>query len=879
MKPIRLTISAFGPYAGTEVLDFTKLGENTLFLICGPTGAGKSTILDAMCYALYGKTSGGMRSGTNLRSDYAGPDRMTEVTFDFAIGEKNYRAYRCPEQMRQKKRSKDPTALALQKMESALYELDDEGNEKRLITAKDTEKKASELLGVEVDQFRQIILLPQGDFRRLLLADSQERQRIMERLFHTDIYWKLEKKLQQHFYELKKSYDDGKLQISTLLKSAGADAGEELKKKKEEAAGKKEAAEAVYAEKDAAHKEFQKRYDEAQALLEAWKRYRKAVAEGEQLKKEKETMEKLAAKVQRIAAAGRLKDAREQLDTTLSKGKTKKQELDRVTARLEAGKKSLAEADAAWDALEKEAPRQKERETQLAQLRQLVEPAARYGKARADVSRLDLVWKKAAAAVKKGLATHKAARQAADTAKKEAYCLESVFIETQAAYLAMDLKEGIPCPVCGSTHHPARAHSDKPIPEKKDVDSAKDRSKAAEENEKQALTAMQEDQQKEAAAKADLAAARAALAQLEQQIQPEYRDPKALAASIRQLEKDCEMYEAQRKKADDIRKKLGEAVKADDKEAELTQKAVEQLRSQYKDDLAVLMQRAADEGFQDLSDLDLYFKEIPKEAVYRKMLTDYEAHVKAAADQAAGEEKNIGGRKEPDAEVWEKDRALSDEAVKAALTEKNQWDGEEKRLTHIEKEILSIQKDNAMIEEKYRLAGRLYNLFSGQSNGINLERFVLGALLDDVTRKANIRLKVMSGGRYELARKVGRDDARKKSGLDLDVFDSYTGQSRPANTLSGGETFLASLSLALGLADVVQEYAGGIHLDAMFIDEGFGTLDSESLDLALKTLTKLQNARRLVGIISHVGELEERIPAKLRVTKTDCGSSAEFEIN
>lgn len=879
MKPIRLTISAFGPYAGTEVLDFTKLGENTLFLICGPTGAGKSTILDAMCYALYGKTSGGMRSGANLRSDYAGPGQMTEVTFDFSIGEKNYRAYRCPEQMRQKKRSKDPTALAFQKMESALYELDEEGNEKKLITAKDTEKAASALLGVEVDQFRQIILLPQGDFRRLLLADSQDRQRIMERLFHTDIYWKLEKKLQKRFYDLKGRYDDGNLKITTLLASAEAETVDGLGAKKAEAAEKGKAAEVAYASADSAHKIFQKQYDEAQALLGTWKRYRQAVAEGERLKTQKEAMDTLSARVQRIAAAARLKDAREQLDTTLANGKKKKKELDQVTARLEARKKDLAAAGKAWEALEKEAPRQKEREGQLAQLRQLEEPAAQYGRAREAAAQLERSWKKADTAARKAFALHEAAKQTADTAKKEAYCLESVFIETQAAYLARDLEEGKPCPVCGSTHHPEKAHSDKPIPEKKDVDSAKDRSKAAEAGEKSALTALQAEQQKEAAAKADLAAARAALAQLEQQIQPEYRDPKVLAAAIRQLEKNCESYETQRKKADEARKTLGEAVKADETEAELTQKAVEQLRDQYKDDLAVLTRRAGDEGFKDLSELDLYFKEIPQEAAYRKTLTDYEAHVKAAGDQAAAEEKNIAGRKEPDGEAWEKDRAASDEAVKAALTEKNRWDSEKKRLAGIEKDITAIQKDNETIGEKYKLAGRLYNLFSGQSNGINLERFVLGALLDDVTRKANLRLKVMSGGRYELARKVGRDDARKKGGLDLDVFDSYTGQSRPANTLSGGETFLASLSLALGLADVVQEYAGGIHLDAMFIDEGFGTLDSESLDLALKTLTKLQSARRLVGIISHVGELEERIPAKLRVTKTDCGSSAKFEIN
>ena len=177
------------------------------------------------------------------------------------------------------------------------------------------------------------------------------------------------------------------------------------------------------------------------------------------------------------------------------------------------------------------------------------------------------------------------------------------------------------------------------------------------------------------------------------------------------------------------------------------------------------------------------------------------------------------------------------------------------------------------------MVGGLYDVIRGQETGINLERFVLGALLDDVTRKANIRLSVMSGGRYQLQRALGeRADARKKAGLDLEVMDSYTGKARPASTLSGGETFLASLSLALGLADVVQEYAGGVRLDSMFIDEGFGSLDQETLDLALKTLAGLQGQNRLIGIISHLSELEERITTRLRVDRTKKGSVAVFEV-
>lgn len=879
MRPIRLTMAAFGPYAGKEILDFQALGESTLFLICGPTGAGKSTILDAMCYALYGKTSGGMRSGGSLRSDYAGPDTLTEVVFDFAIGEKRYRITRIPEQMRLKKRSKDPTAMALQKMESALYEIDEDGKDTRLLTAKNTEKMAAELLGVDVDQFRQIILLPQGDFRRLLLADSQDRERIMESLFHTDVYKLLERKLFGEVSALAKTYNAGKQQIEGMLRSGEAETVEALAARAAEAGEKGQAAGALYAERNKAHQSFQKRYDEAQLLISSWDRLRKAQAGAEALAAKAKDMEALDAHVQRIAAAARLQDAKAQLSDTLEKGKKRSHDWKAVSEALGKEKEKLSAAEKAWAAYETGAKAQEERQARLVTLRQLIEPAAQYGKAKGETERRTRDWEAAKLQEERAGKRLGALREAAEQAKKAAFSMEAVFMETQAAYLARDLTEGMPCPVCGATHHPSKAHSDKPIPEKHDVDLAKERAARAEQDERKAQEAWQNAQKEEAEAKAKLSAAKATLDQICQQVSEEYRDGRALAGAIRQLEGECQAFEEGKKAADAARQALAESVSALGTEEALLEKQVHQLREQYKADKEVLLARALGEGFKDLDELDQYFQDISHENEYRKTLTDYAAAVKAEADAAAAETKAIGGREEPDRKQWEEDRKASDETVKAALTEKTRWESEEKRLRHIEAAIHKVEESNKDVGTRYKLAGRLYNLFSGQANGINLERFVLGALLDDVTRKANIRLKVMSGGRYELSRKMGRDDARKKGGLDLEVFDSYTGQARPANTLSGGETFLASLSLALGLADVVQEYAGGIHLDAMFIDEGFGTLDSESLDLALKTLTKLQTQTRLVGIISHVAELEERIPAKLRVTKTDVGSRAEFEIN
>lgn len=880
MRPIRLKVSAFGPYAGEEILDFGALGENTLFLICGPTGAGKSTILDAMCYALYGKTSGGMRSGVSLRSDYAGADTLTEVAFDFAIGEKRYRITRIPEQMRRKKRSKDPNATALQKMESALYEIDEDGEEIRLITAKNTEKEATDLLGVDVEQFRQIILLPQGDFRRLLLAESPDRQRIMQSLFHTDVYSMIENKLYARMSAVAKVHNSEKVRIETLYHTAGAATADELAEKISKAEEEGRTAAEAYQKEEARQKEFLKAYDEAQALLGAWERLRKAQTKGAELAERKKDMDALDVEIQRIAAAARLKDARAQLEDTLERGRARSEEAKAAQARLVETEKSLAQAKAEMAAVEKEEEAQKAKEIRIVQLRQMEGPAAQYGKAQAEAARLDGIWKKAARALDAAADSYQKAKAAAEDARTAAYCLEAVFMETQAAYLAQHLEEGTPCPVCGATHHPAKAHSDKPIPDKKDVDSAKDRAKRADEAEKKALALYQNGQKQEADSQRDLAAAKAFLSQLEQTVEPEYRNTEVLARTIRKLASERDAYEARKKRAETALQSLSEKKKQEETARDFLQSEVEKLRAQYKEDKAQLLQRAEAEGFLTLEEMERYFLEISQEGAKRKTLAEYRAAVVSAHDMAAEAEKAIAGRTEPDRRQWERDRADRDSQVKAALTAKTQWDSKTRGLREVADEIKTVEAQHKETDARYKLVGRLYDLFHGQSNGINLERFVLGALLDDVTRKANLRLKVMSGGRYELFRKKdGRDDARKKGGLDLVVFDGYTGKERPANTLSGGETFLASLSLALGLADVVQEYAGGIHLDAMFIDEGFGTLDSESLDLALKTLTKLQSQTRLVGIISHVAELEERIPAKLRVTKTECGSKAEFEVN
>ncbi len=878
MKPIRLEMNAFGPYAGQTVLDFEQLGENRLFLICGPTGAGKSTILDAMSYALYGKTSGDERTGTDLRSDYADEVVRTEVTFDFAVGDRLYRICRSPSQMlRRKLKSGSLTKPAEHAMKSELYKWDGEGWDP--ITAKNTAVEAEKILGVGVAQFRQIILLPQGQFRKLLLADSKERQAIMQQLFHTEIYARLEDAIRKKVSGLEAARKESEERKKGFLSACGVDREEALPAVVAAAEQEAQAAQSAYAAADKEETAFLKAYEEASRLDGAWTRLEKAQAASARLAGDKPAMDELTRRVDRIAAAARLKDACDNLEQIRQDGQRRAGDLERTRARADQCRRADARAKAEAAAFEAERPVQQKRLEELADLNRMPELAAAYQKAKADYAAAERAWKKASADRTLAERAEAAAREARDTARQDANAYETAFLHGQAAHLAASLEEGKPCPVCGSVHHPspAGASGDK-VPDESQVEKKRAEASAAEARSEKAARALEAARQEESAWAVKHAACAAALEEKGRQVPEAYRAPGAAERRIRTLQQESDAFALREKTVQAAQQKAAEDLTAAEKEAELTSADVARLRQQYQEAREALLTRAKDAGFADLAEFQPYFQDIRREKEFRQVLVNYEAQVKAEAKKAEDEKAAIAGAARPDMAEWNRRRDETGRRTREALEKKTQAGEQLKRLRQAEEEVKNILADQAKTDEAYRLATRLEILFRGKENGVNLERFVLGALLDDVLRKANLRLAGMSGGRYELSRQGVREDKRKQSGLDLDVFDSYTGHSRPANTLSGGESFLAALSLALGLADVVQEYAGGIRLDAMFIDEGFGTLDSESLDLALKTLTELQSADRLVGIISHVGELEERIPAKLRIKKSDCGSSAAFEI-
>lgn len=879
MRPERLRISAFGPYAGQEDLDFSALGNHTLFLICGPTGAGKSTILDAMCYALYGKTSGAVRSGEDLRSNYVGYDRKTYVEFDFAIGDRHYRIYRSPTQLLERQKG-DRSKPVEHKGKADFYEIDEEGREKAHITSKEVDSAVEELLGVGLEQFRQIILLPQGDFRKLLLADSSDRQKIMEQLFQTGIYLAFEKRLQEETQKLKTEYSRGELQRITLLETCRSESEEELEKQAEinEKVLKEKETEFMQADKE--QQVFLRAYDEANVLHGAFLRLETAETALKRMEEKRKEKEELRGHIKMIRAAQSVTKEWSEAVNAKKQQRTAAETLEKAAADLPVKEKAKAEAEQALALFEKEKPAQKERIEMKGKLEQYRNPSRSYGTAKREAERLAGIY-----AVKQKEAERlqeqvSAAEKKAAEDKKNWLCRNRIFMEGQAFVLAEKLTDGQPCPVCGSLSHPAPAAAGEDRITEKDVKDAERHMHLSEDAEKKIRREAEAYQAKElAAAKESADKAMTVLSELEKNLPAAYRDSLALEKEIKDLETRISSFEKSLEQAEEKQKNAETIYQALKEQKELLEKQAGEFLKVSEEKNRILRIKVEEAGFTDWFECSRYMEEVPRLEAYENDLKIYDQSVHAEEEKIKGEKEKTAGKTKPNMNDWNEKRMKLLESMKQFAAEKAEKETELKKQKETLKKLYQLKETQKEISERYSLVAHLWEIAQGKETGINLERFVLGALLDAVTEKANLRLMEMSGNRYELLRKRGeRSDGRKKAGLDLEVFDGNTGRARPAATLSGGETFLASLSLALGLADVVQEYAGGVHLDAMFIDEGFGSLDSESLDLAMKTLQELKGQNRLIGLISHVGGLEERIPAKLRVTKTQTGSTAAFEM-
>lgn len=776
MKPIKLIMRAFGPYADEQEIDFTKLGDNNFFLIHGPTGAGKTTILDAITFALYGTPSGDLRESKALRSDYAPANRKTEVEFTFQNGEKIYKILRSPEQEAAKQRGEGTRKLPAA---AALYHLHDDGSADVLAAKSDEATKIiTQLMGFKAEQFRQIVLLPQGEFRRFLIAESKDRKAILETIFKTELYRRIENILGDRSQEIRKTYEDCKNRQQFLLDSTGCENAEAIQNKIADLTAEADSCQQQIAAKNIQLELERLKLQQAQTIAAAFEEYAQASAEHERLLKQKDAMAELAQTIDAAEQAAILEPVYSATNKAYQQCKAAQDEKQRAAQNLADAQKQSAQLAAA--------------------LKQELAGMELAGKLK-DSSDVNAV-----------LATLN--QHILDiTAQSTALTASS----QQLQKLASQLIDGEPCPVCGSTHHPHPAN----------------------------ITAQQ---------KGELEAQAAAL--------------KAKIDRLQRLQKDYQSYTL-------MLAKLETQAQAAAGHAQQAQESFDAQQQEFAAKINASVFKGDRTAFKNA------MHNVPRKAVMQQQMQSYHEQLAAAASRKSRAQSAIDGKECPDIAAQQEAARVLEAEVRQLTTQAALLKQQAENLHGTLKELQSTQKKMSELEASYRTAANLSETAKGNNSlKLTFSGFVLQAILDDVLTAANQRLNIMSRSRYSLARAAGVSDARRENGLNIEVTDTFTGAARPVKTLSGGEIFLASLSLALGLSDVVQSYAGGIRLDTILIDEGFGSLDSESLDMAINTLMDLQRGGRLVGIISHVAELKERIHARLEVIPGQRGSSAMLHV-
>ena len=1011
MKPIKLTMQAFGPFAQTETIEFDKLGTNPLFLINGPTGSGKTSILDAICFALYGETTGNERQGIQMRCDMAAPTLLTEVTLEFSLHGKSYRVIRSPEQEAPKARGE---GMTVRKHTAALYEITDE---EKLITSKTTQVKTevTNIIGLNETQFRQVMVLPQGKFRELLLATSKEREEIFGQLFQTDIYKKIEYALKDKASAISKAKDEFDNQIRGALQVAGVSSEAELterrealsvqfetvQKQEQESLAQLNAVKTDLQKAEALSNEFKKR-EQAEIALKRHLEQSDAVSSRQlQLdnakkaskvelpyvtlqnasKQTQELEQKVAKLSQDLTVAndavkskeGALQTAKEQaaqlpklteqqyqlegmkgklvekseLEKAINAGLTQKSEFEatlkkyialkeKLTLEAQRGQKSLDQARVDVASIGSV-------EAEIKQQQRLMQDLQKLTGLNQELAKLDALTPSKQALVDQAKARYVELQRSADT-------LELSWHNAQAAVLAQRLQAGEMCPVCGSVEHPQPAQFVGEEVTKEQVQRARNTEREGQvalnqlsnQLEQHNIAVGQYKQQIEQLsvelgqnASMDLSALQASMQQLNERLQQlSSINLVQLEQSVNELNQRCVTGEG---KINDLQNQMAANESTIKGNQEQLAKLSASLDAKYsslevlEQDIVVIQKQitelntAFESAQNHLQQAVLAKTNIESQLTTNQQWlnealerlntakTDWAQALQASAfeDEAQFLASKVD---EAEMQVWQqeieafkqtqikleqtladlsstlKDLALPDlegfnvklNSVQQSYVEaRNQLDSTRslfERLEKVRNDIATLHDKNTKLEDEYKVFGTLYDVASGKTGSrISLHRFVLGVLLDDVLIQASQRLSLMSKGRYILARKTEGFKGAAGRGLDLVVEDSYTGKTRDVATLSGGESFMAALALALGLSDVVQSYSGGIRLDTLFIDEGFGSLDPESLDLAIQTLVDLQQTGRMIGVISHVSELKEQMAQRIDVEPSRLGSTVSVK--
>lgn len=1038
MKPLLLKITAFGPYAKQTTLNFKEdLVNQEIFVVTGPTGAGKTTIFDAICYALYGETSGGSRTGKELRSDFAAQsDLKTEVEFTFKVKDKIYKIVRAPQQLQKKKRGEGFREVP------ASVELLEVGSERPPLT-KDSEVKEQiqEIIGLKVEQFRKIVMIPQGDFKEFLYANTTNKEEILRKIFGTDFYKSIQEQLTAKSNALKLEVADTQKAILAELKLIKTDedhvidieqplptlldVATSVQKNWRQSI---ETLSEMIKILDESIQEHRTNYEAGMRLNEKFSQYEQTMHTLNQLKDYERTIKEREQQTQSIKMAqsiipienemlkyeafkreanSKKHDLEQSLNETehelilvqkcydaieslrerlvslneqeielnrfvdgVTKLEDKRQLLQKLAAegrllkeKVEEKKKVLAELKQNVLALDSMMPqlvsskeqlqtlsfeKEKQQET-IEQLQHLILAVTSRDQTQQLIESLQIDYRD----VKKE-----------SEIKRQAYEHQAeLFINAAAIRLANELQVGQACPVCGSCEHPNPRRSQETILTKQELDEFRANVEALETKARQIeqqITALQmkklqEDQGINQSLKMlkhrlpmdeESEVSRPKLEQVnDQQLitlnelndseQALKLEVKRLIEQTQQLtlekekispledeilkedillQEQRERYKAEERSKQDLESTIPTAYQSmtvlkqmiDEVQEEKIkiehnitqseadyQRVINQLTElraklfevneqlvQYEGQFETISQTFKEQIETSFTNMDHYEEakqwinqltqiEQQVQGYYQELHTATRMLELLKVELEGKERVNVSVVEEMLADLeCRKAELTKEQATLVANLEQNDY-----LLRSIKKKYETIQQR----EQEYLVVGELESLANGRSGGkMSFETYVLSSYFDEVLQAANTRLQKMTSRRYYLLRREEVKGGGRK-GLDLDVYDSHTAKNRPVNTLSGGESFKASLALALGLSDTVQQNSGGIQLDTMFIDEGFGTLDSESLDQAIDILMELQDHGRLIGVISHVYELKERIPAKLVVEMDNMGSHAYFK--
>lgn len=915
MRPIKLKISAFGPYAGVTEFDFDKLGTGGLYLITGDTGAGKTTIFDAITYALFGDPSGNNRDASMLRSKYAAASTPTEVELTFSYYGKNYTVKRNPAYEREVLRG---SGMTQQTAKAEIIYPDG----KVITQIKEVNNAVKAIIGIDRDQFCQIAMIAQGDFLKLLLAPTTERMSIFRHIFKTELFRNLQEKLKKESHDLGEECKTIKRSIAQYISGIICD---------------KDNVEFIEVEKA---KNGNQTIEDTIALLEklitADEKSEIALAqEIAELQKELDTVKARIAKAKDIALAkeylrknesamAEQTELQKQLAEKCDIEKTKQPQIKELTEKAAALKAMLPDYDelsnkqillsrnnkiingstrdiAVFEeeiknltveitSLNEELKKlQKAGEDKVlfeSEKKNLLEQSKKLATLSSNIATLEEARSKYQEAIKQYEDKSKNAEETDALFKRK----NKMYLEAQAGILADTLKENTPCPVCGSTNHPAIAVKPENAPDKDELDALQKKVTIANNSANLA---------REAAS-----SLKGSLDEKENSVSTEIRSllgnmnfdeatssikskMQELAITATNVEGKIENAKAQieRKNAIEITlPKKNEALENANKDIEVVRDVIKtktaennSISTRISELTSKLSFGSKDKAEEEIRKLSHEAEQIQKDfETAQKKLTS--CNEKIASLKSAQTE--IIKRLDGDGDVnLEKEVALQT----LLETRQGKLSNDEKtvhsRLTVNTKSLENIKKQAGnliAVETKYTWVMSLSNTANGNIPGkdkVMLESYIQMHYFDRIIARANTRLMIMTDGQYDLVRRKEGLGKQAQSGLDLNVIDHYNGSERSVKSLSGGESFKASLALALGLSDEIQASAGGIKLDTMFIDEGFGSLDGESLNQAINALTSLSDNNRLVGIISHVGELKQRIDKQIIVTKDKSGGS------